>query len=94
MPKCVKGERCKAPGSEFDVDPGDSQDHPDWFYGVVTAARKTGCTMLFQGDDVGTKHDALETWNEHRVDDLEQGDYGFTRKRPKTPAPCRSNVCG
>ena len=56
IPKCVKGERYKVPGDEFDEDYDDSEDHPEWFYGVVTNVLKTGCTMLFQGDDLGTRY--------------------------------------
>jgi hypothetical protein len=77
IPKCVKDERHKAPGDEFNGDSGDSEDHPEWFYGVVTDVLKTGCTMLFQGGDLGTRHDAhLETWNEHRVaEDADLDDF-------------------
>ena len=74
--KCVKGGRYKVPGEEFDEDSGDEEEHPEWFYGVVTIVRKTGCTMLFQGDDIGTRYDAhLETWDKYRVDDDEQDDF-------------------
>ena len=31
MPKCRKGDRHKVPGDEFDEDPDDDEDHPDFF---------------------------------------------------------------
>ena len=103
--KCVKGERYKVPGKEFDEDSDDEEEHPEWFYGVVTNVRKTGCTMLFQGDDIGTRYDAhLETWNEYRVDGDDLDDFdelvfqaievrGKLRKAPKPASrrkPARS----
>ena len=96
--KCVKGGRYKVPGEEFDEDSGDEEEHPEWFYGVVTIVRKTGCTMLFQGDDIGTRYDAhLETWDKYRVDDDEQDDFDElvfqaiegSAKLRKAPKPAR-----
>ena len=69
---CQRG----AAQSPWDEDSDDEEEHPEWFYGVVTIVRKTGCTMLFQGDDIGTRHDAhLETWDKYRVDDDDQDDF-------------------
>ena len=77
IPKCSKGERHKAPGDELGENPDDSEEHPEWFYGVVTHVIKTGCSTLFQGDDLGTRCDAcLEAWNECRVaDDADLNDF-------------------
>ena len=52
IPKCKKGGRYKVPGDEFDEDSDDDEDHPDFFYGVVTKVMKTGIHMLFQDDTV------------------------------------------
>ena len=65
IPKCKKGGRYKVPGDEFDEDSDDDEDHPDFFYGVVTKVMKTGIHTLFQNDTVTTRHDGLlETWCE------------------------------
>ena len=54
------------PGTEFDEDSDDEEDHPEWFYGVVTNVQKTGCKMLFEGDDDTTRYNGfLESWNEY-----------------------------
>ena len=98
IPKCTKGERYKVPGSEFDKDPDDSKDHPEWFYGVVTVVQKTGCKVLFEGDEIATRYNGhLETWAEYRIadDDVDDTDEeifqaievkGNLRKAPK-PVP-------
>ena len=58
------GQRYKVPGEEFDDDSDDDEGNPDWFYGVVTHVQKTGCKMLFDGDETHTRYDGfLETWN-------------------------------
>jgi hypothetical protein len=69
IPKCKKGDCYKVPGDEFDEDSDDDEDHPDFFYGVVTKVMKTGIHTLFQNDAVTTRCDGfLEMRCEHRQD--------------------------
>ena len=57
------------PGSEFDEDSDDEEDHPEFFYGVVSDVLKTCSKMLFQGDETHVRYNGfLETWDMYRHD--------------------------
>jgi hypothetical protein len=56
------GERCKVPGTEFDVDSGDEEEHPEWLHAVVTDVMKTCTQMWFKDDDELKKCGAIGSW--------------------------------
>ena len=69
IPKCKVGDRYRVPGNEFDEDSDSDGEHPEWFYGVVTDVQKTGCKMLFSGDEIKTRYDGfLESWHQYLVE--------------------------
>ena len=59
VPKCTVGDRYKVTGDQFDEDNNDDEPHPEFFYGVVIAVQKTGCKMLFYGDEVPTRYNSF-----------------------------------
>ena len=66
--KCVRGERYKVAGDQFDADSDDDDEHPDFFFGVVTQVQKTGCKMMFDTDPDHVRYDGhLEAWDEFRI---------------------------
>ena len=99
VPKCKLGQRYKVPGSEFDEESDDEEPHPEWFYGVVTTVQKTGCKMLFEGDEELTRYDGfLESWHRYLVnpDELTGREeeifqaIEITAKLRKGPKPTRN----
>ena len=96
--KCKKGERYKVPGTEFDEDSDDEDEHAEWWYGVVTVVLKNTCKVLFKGDEVPTSYNAfLETWSQYRYPAAdataeEEGIYQAIEIAAKLRRPARAVV--